>query len=166
MNISISLIWSEGTIGIIGFEKGLKEWSRLLTPGGFLVLHEEVLSSDTLLQIPTYGYRLVDYLLLPVDAWWTEFYEPLERRVDELRHKYGTNLEALKLFKRLQNEIEIVKNKPEQFSSAFYILQKVFTYIMRSENRNSEGECYQVNTNVKAVYNDVTHELVSLQITL
>jgi len=43
-------------------------------------------------------------------------------------------------------------------------LQKVFTYIMRPENRNSEGECYQVNANVKAVYSDVTHKLVSLQI--
>ncbi len=43
-------------------------------------------------------------------------------------------------------------------------LQKVFTYIMRPENRNSEGECYQVNANVRAVYSDVMHKLVSLQI--
>ena len=43
-------------------------------------------------------------------------------------------------------------------------LKKVFSYIMRPENRNSEGECYQVNTNVKAVYRDVTRKLVSLQI--
>ena len=35
---------------------------------------------------------------------------------------------------------------------------------MRPENRNSEGECYQVNANVRAVYSDVMHKLVSLQI--
>ena len=122
---SFDLIWSEGSIREIGFERGLKEWHRLLSQSGFLVLHEEVLSSDILLQIPTYGYRLVDYLLLPVDVWWTEFYRPLENRMKELRLIYRTNLEALKLLERLQNEINLVKAKPEQFSSAFYILQKV-----------------------------------------
>ena len=35
---------------------------------------------------------------------------------------------------------------------------------MRTENRNREGECYQVNGKVKAVYSDVRHELVSLKI--
>ncbi|MFA5077018.1 MAG: bifunctional UDP-sugar hydrolase/5'-nucleotidase [Candidatus Micrarchaeia archaeon] len=31
-------------------------------------------------------------------------------------------------------------------------LRKIFRHIMRPENRNSEGECYQVNSGVKAVY--------------
>ena len=35
---------------------------------------------------------------------------------------------------------------------------------MRTENRNSEGECYQVNSNVKATYNDKKHELTELKI--
>ena len=122
---SFDLIWSEGTLKSIGFEKGLKEWYRLLTQSGYLVLHEEILSSDTLVQIPTYGYRLIDYLILPVDAWWREFYGPLEKKMRAFHQKYGTNLEALNLLERLQNEIDMVKAKPDQFSSAFYILQKV-----------------------------------------
>ncbi len=42
-------------------------------------------------------------------------------------------------------------------------LKKIFEHIMRPENRNSEGECYQVNKNIKAVYNDKEKKLVSLE---
>ena len=41
-------------------------------------------------------------------------------------------------------------------------LKKVFSHIMRAENRNSEGECYQVNHGVEAVYLDASSELESL----
>jgi len=43
-------------------------------------------------------------------------------------------------------------------------LKKIFAHIMRPENRNSEGECYQVNGKVKAVYNDTSHGLALLSI--
>lgn len=43
-------------------------------------------------------------------------------------------------------------------------LKKIFTHIMRTENRNSEGECYQVNGKVRAIYSDTHHELMSLTI--
>ena len=45
-----------------------------------------------------------------------------------------------------------------------YKLKKIFSHIMRPENRNSEGECYQVNKNVKAVYNDNQKKLTELKI--
>lgn len=41
-------------------------------------------------------------------------------------------------------------------------LRRMFNHIMRTENRNSEGECYQVNGRVRAVYDDKAHELVEL----
>jgi len=43
-------------------------------------------------------------------------------------------------------------------------LKQIFSFIMRSKNRNSEGECYQVNNKVKAVYDDKTQQLISLTI--
>lgn len=43
-------------------------------------------------------------------------------------------------------------------------LKKIFSHIMRKENRNSEGECYQVNSGVEAVYSDSGGQLVSLSI--
>jgi len=43
-------------------------------------------------------------------------------------------------------------------------LKGIFAHIMRPENRNREGECYQVNREVQAVYNDAERRLESLTI--
>jgi len=43
-------------------------------------------------------------------------------------------------------------------------IKEIFSHIMRTENRNSEGECYQVNSKVRAIYSDAKHKLVSLTI--
>jgi len=37
---SFDVVWSEGAIFMIGFEKGLREWRRLLTPDGYVVVSE------------------------------------------------------------------------------------------------------------------------------
>jgi 5'-nucleotidase len=41
-------------------------------------------------------------------------------------------------------------------------LSRIFNHIMRPENRNGEGECYQVNGRIKAAYNEGNHCLESL----
>lgn len=41
-------------------------------------------------------------------------------------------------------------------------LKKTFSHIMRIENRDGEGECYQVNNRVKAVYSDSQGKLLAL----
>jgi len=38
---SFDLIWAEGSIYEIGFERGLREWKRFLKPGGYLAIHDE-----------------------------------------------------------------------------------------------------------------------------
>ena len=43
-------------------------------------------------------------------------------------------------------------------------LRKIFAHIMRTENRTGEGECYEVNSKVKAVYSDKDKKLISLKI--
>lgn len=43
-------------------------------------------------------------------------------------------------------------------------LKNIFAHIMRKDNRNGEGECYQVNSGVKAVYNDLLSSLESLEV--
>ncbi|NLD33205.1 MAG: bifunctional metallophosphatase/5'-nucleotidase, partial [Trichococcus flocculiformis] len=43
-------------------------------------------------------------------------------------------------------------------------LRKIFAHIMRKSNRNSEGECFQVNNSVKAVFDDSQDKLISLKI--
>ena len=41
-------------------------------------------------------------------------------------------------------------------------LKRMFAEFMRAENRNGEGECYQVNRRIRAVYNENARELSSL----
>ena len=43
-------------------------------------------------------------------------------------------------------------------------LKKVFAHWMRPENRDGEGECYQVNSAVRAVYSNSGRQLVSLEV--
>jgi len=122
---SFDIIWAEGSIRIIGFEEGLKEWKRLLKPNGFLVVHDEVKTiSNKLKKIPSCGYKLMNCLALPEDAWWTEYYRPLETRIKELSIKYENNSEALKTLKKYQNDIDNVKKNPKEYCSAFFIMQK------------------------------------------
>jgi len=42
-------------------------------------------------------------------------------------------------------------------------LKNIFAFFMRKENRNGEGECYQVNGAIKAVYNDTKSQLEKLE---
>lgn len=43
-------------------------------------------------------------------------------------------------------------------------LKQIFSHIMKPENRTGEGECYQVNRGVRAVYDEAGKELESLTI--
>jgi 5'-nucleotidase / UDP-sugar diphosphatase len=43
-------------------------------------------------------------------------------------------------------------------------LKRAFSHWMRPENRDGEGECYQVNTGVRAVYSNAARSLVSLSV--
>lgn len=43
-------------------------------------------------------------------------------------------------------------------------LRTIFSRIMRKENRDGEGECYQVNSSVRAVYDEKSGSLVDLEI--
>ena len=43
-------------------------------------------------------------------------------------------------------------------------LRQLFAHIMRTANRDGEGECYQVNTAVKAIYDEKKQTLTSLTI--
>ena len=124
-NESFDILWAEGSIWIVGFKEGLKKWRRLLKPNGFLVVHDGVETvSDDLKKIPACGFKLINQFKLPKNAWWTEYYRPLEKRIKELSVKYENSLESAKI-KKLRNEIEMVKRNPKEYRSAFYILQRV-----------------------------------------
>ena len=122
---TFNIVWFEGATRMIGFEKALKEWRRLLKPNGFLVIHDEIKTvSNKREEISSLGYKVVNQFFLPEDAWLIEYYRPLENRIKGLREKHKNNLEVLRTLKEVQDEIDVVKEKPEEYRSAFYIMQK------------------------------------------
>jgi ubiquinone/menaquinone biosynthesis C-methylase UbiE len=119
------ILWAEGVIRILGFEKSLKEWNRLLKPSGFLVIHDAIsIITKNLGKIPSWGYELIDQIMLPKNAWWIECYQPLETRIKHLTRKYRHQTEALILLKKYQKQVDLVKNTLQKIDSAFFIMQK------------------------------------------
>jgi ubiquinone/menaquinone biosynthesis C-methylase UbiE len=107
---SLDVIWSEGAIYIIGFEKGLRAWRPFLKRGGYMSVTEfswikeippaEVKSywetgypgmkrmEDNLKIIREAGYEEVDRFILPESSWWEFYYHPMEKRIGLLRQKH------------------------------------------------------------------------------
>jgi ubiquinone/menaquinone biosynthesis C-methylase UbiE len=106
---AFDIVWFEGATRLIGFEKALKEWRRLLKPNGFLVIHDEIKTvSNRREEISSLGYKVVNQFFLPEDAWWIEYYRPLENRIKGPRKKYGNNREILRSLRKVQDEIDMV----------------------------------------------------------
>jgi len=142
---SFDLIWSEGAIFIIGFEKGLREWKPLIKHGGYLVVSELTwIQTDLPNEIRNYwegeypeiktiaenieiirqaGYDEMGSFTLPESGWWDDFYKPLQRRIKLLRHKYAENQEALKVLDASDQEIDMYKKYSLYYGYVFYLMQ-------------------------------------------
>ncbi len=122
---SFDIIWAEGSLWVIGFQRGLKEWQRFLKPNGFLVVHDEIGNiTEKLEQISSCGYDLLEYFTLHEDTWWIEYYAPLEKRINEIRIKHADDPKALVALDNEQREIDMFKKNPRQYSSVFFIMKK------------------------------------------
>jgi len=122
---NFDIIWAEGSIWVIGFERGLKEWRRFLKPNGFMVVHDEIDNiKEKIEQISNCGYELLEYFTLNEDSWWIEYYAPLEKLVNKIRTKYTDNHKALAVLEKDQREIDMFKKNPRRYSSVFFIMKK------------------------------------------
>jgi ubiquinone/menaquinone biosynthesis C-methylase UbiE len=122
---SFDIIWSEGSIFVIGFERGLKEWQRFLKPDGFLVVHDEIGDiTEKLAQISSCGYDLLEYFTLNEDTWWTEYYAPLEKRINEMRTEHADDPGTLAELDSDQREIDLFKKNPGRYCSVFFIMKE------------------------------------------
>lgn len=142
---SFDVVWAEGAIYIIGFEHGLKAWRRLLKSHGFLVVHEMCwLRPDPPAEIHDYwmrlyagittvpgnietiersDYELLGHFTLPEDAWWIEYYGPLEERLKSLRDKYAGNQNALNKIEDEQKEIDMYRKYQQWYGSVFFVMR-------------------------------------------
>jgi ubiquinone/menaquinone biosynthesis C-methylase UbiE len=122
---SFDIMWSEGSIYVIGFERGLREWKRFLKPDGFMVVHDEKGNvSEKLEQISNCGYELLNYFILNEDTWWTEYFAPLEKLVGEARTRYTDAPKILEALQRAQREIDMFMKNPELNCSVCFVMKR------------------------------------------
>jgi ubiquinone/menaquinone biosynthesis C-methylase UbiE len=122
---SFDIIWAEGSINVIGFEKGLQEWKRLLKPSGFMVVHDERGNvREKLEQIFGCGYELLGYFGMDVDVWRTEYFAPLEKLILEARFKCSDAPGVVKAIKEARREIDMFKKEPERNSSVCFVMKR------------------------------------------
>ena len=143
---SFDILWAEGSIFIMGFEQGLREWKKFLKPKGYLAVHEmawikenppqEIRDywehvypqiatiEDNLRIIEQCGYRSIGSFPLPEDAWWEFYYTPLENRLKDLRIKFKDNSKAMEMMEETQLEIDMFRKYNAWYGSVFYVMQK------------------------------------------
>jgi SAM-dependent methyltransferase len=142
---SFDIVWSEGSIFVIGFERGLREWRWLVRPGGCLVVHDmcwlrpdpprEIAEywralypgintvDGSIAVVDTCDYDLIGWFTLPEDAWWDLYYGPLQDRVDVLRHKYAGDDSSLGVLEREQRDIDLYRRHRRWYGSAYFVMQ-------------------------------------------
>ena len=122
---SFDIVWAEGSIYAIGFERGLREWKRLLKPGGSMVVHDEQGNvREKLEQISNCGYDLLGYFTLSKETWWTEYFVPLEELANETRTKYPYDPSILEEIQQAHVELDMYKKYPERNSSVCFAMKK------------------------------------------
>ena len=143
---SFDLIWSEGALYNIGIPWALSICAGLLRKGGYLVFTDAVWCNanppDSVKAIfesnfPTMGsvadlvsliqsssFELLDHFPLPPEAWWGNFYTPMERIIEESRGKYADDLEALEILKQLGLELVAHRKNSDYYDYEFFIMRK------------------------------------------
>ncbi|MFC1994542.1 class I SAM-dependent methyltransferase [Chloroflexota bacterium] len=122
---SFDIIWSEGSIYAIGFERGLREWKRLIKPRGYTIVHDEQGNvKGKLKQISNCGYDLLGYFLLSKETWWAEYFAPLEKWIAESGTRYTNDPKILEELHQVQIELDMYKKNPERNSSVCFVMKK------------------------------------------
>lgn len=138
------IIWAEGSIYIIGFDRGLRLWKPLLKPRGYLAATEISWLKDNpppevrqfwengypamktikgnLEIIRKADYKLVEHFTLPESAWW-DYYLPIEKKIERMKNRYQNDPAALEVLEIEAQEIELYRKYSEYYGYVFYVMQ-------------------------------------------
>ena len=141
---SFDVIWSEGAIYNLGFETGLKEFKRLVKPGGYVAVSEAVWLKphppaqavefwqnypeiDTVAAklevIKRIGYEVIGHFVLPGRAWTDQYYDPMEKLIAEKENDWCSIPEAEAVLREARNEISVFRNHSDYFGYAFFVMR-------------------------------------------
>ena len=109
------IIWAEGSIYAVGFEKGIRDWKQFLTKDGFLVVHDENDRIEAKVQIiKKHGYKIIGQFEVPHEEWEEKYYKPL---LSIIVTKKLPDSE----FRELRKEVDTFKRT--KMGSVFFILR-------------------------------------------
>ncbi|MBN1926245.1 MAG: class I SAM-dependent methyltransferase [Prolixibacteraceae bacterium] len=142
----LDLIWSEGAIYNIGFERGLREWRDFLKPGGYIAVSEaswfteerpdeiekfwqlEYPGIDTVpnrvLQMQKAGYIPVASFILPENCWTKHFFEPQVLVRESFLTKHAGNKMAEDFVANMKHEAKLYAKYKEYYGYVFFIGKK------------------------------------------
>jgi ubiquinone/menaquinone biosynthesis C-methylase UbiE len=141
------VIWSEGAIYNIGFEKGVKDWNRYLKGGGFLVVSEitwttgsrpselqkywddeytEIdVASSKIGVLEKNGYSPMGYFVLPEHCWLANYYRPMQTSFKHFLNRNGNSEEAHAVVEAENREIELYEKYKTHYSYGVYAAKKL-----------------------------------------
>lgn len=142
----LDLIWSEGAIYNIGFERGLNEWRKYLKTGGYIAVSESSWFTDErpaeindfwmdaypeidtlpnqVVKIHKAGYLPVATFILPENCW-TEHYFARKAKAQEIfLAKYAGNKTAEEFSALQSHEEELYRKYKEFYGYTFFIAKK------------------------------------------
>jgi SAM-dependent methyltransferase len=143
----LDLIWSEGAIYNMGFERGLNEWKRFLKPGGCIAVSEiswlteerpdeihdfwvgkyteidTVASKVAVMQAA--GYEVIASFVLPEECWIENYYVPQKAIVDDFLEAHPESEAAKALVAEQRKEAELYRRFKAYYGYGFYIGRKV-----------------------------------------
>ena len=143
----LDLIWSEGAIYNIGFERGLNEWKPFLKKGGYIAVSEASWFTDErpaeihdfwieaypeidtipnkVGQMQKAGYIPVATFVLPENCWTEHFYALQAEAQEKFLKKYAGNKTAEKLIFYQRHETELYYKYKDFYGYVFYIGKKI-----------------------------------------
>jgi SAM-dependent methyltransferase len=143
----LDLIWSEGAIDSIGFEKGLAHWIGFLKKNGYVAVscpswltHERpaeiekfwVDAGGSIDTIGSYisimqkvGFSFISAFVLPEKCWTDTYFIPREAADKALLEKYPGNKIVEELIEGDKLEVELYSKYKQYYGYVFYIGQKI-----------------------------------------
>ncbi|MBM4162569.1 MAG: class I SAM-dependent methyltransferase [Ignavibacteria bacterium] len=117
---AFDIVWAEGSVGHLGFTSALNLLRRFLKSEGFLVIHHDAVDHmNKISAVESANFMLRGFFVLSESVWWNDYYKHLEAELTK-----AASAEPPFELSSLREEVEQFKRDPQNFRSAFFIMQK------------------------------------------
>ncbi len=101
-------------------------WAGFALAFGFIrgVLWVARKVDDVLSLLQRGGWSVVDHFDLPQEAWWDDFYGPMEQRIAALRAKYAHDAEALAALDEIAKEPQMHRRSGHHYGYPFFVARR------------------------------------------